>query len=256
MSVNLNFESYGDHTGPPIIFLNGMTQSTTHWKSQAKFFSKTHRVITYDARGQGKSPLGLEPLSLDLHSSDLATLLNRLGIQDCHLVGFSHGARIALAFASIYPDKVTSLTLCSASAIPTARAKTIIRSWRETLRLGGLEAMSWCALPSILGPDYLQINERMIRGMIKASIERNSLIGTTALLEAMMEYPDLSELAQKISCKTQVLYGTEDPLVGKAGATKLAKLCGGDVFEIKNCGHTIPIEKPSEFQALVKNFIS
>ncbi len=255
--MNLHHVVYGqEHQTHPIVFLNGMTQSTSHWKSQAKHFAATTKVLTYDARGQGESSLGLEPLSLELHASDLLELLDRLEIEKCHLVGFSHGARIALAFSSLYPDKVKSLTLCSATAIPSVRAKTIIKSWREVLNRGGLEAMAWCSLPSILGPDYLSANERMIRGMIRASVERNSLIGTTALLEAMMDYPDLSEFAAEITSPTQVLFGSYDPLVDKAGAEELARLTNGEVFEIQNCGHTIPIERPKQFQTHVENFLA
>ena len=254
--MNLHHIVYGQtHQTCPIVFLNGMTQSTSHWKSQAKYFAETTKVLTYDARGQGASSLGLEPLSLELHANDLLELLERLEIEKCHLVGFSHGARIALAFASLYSDKVKSLTLCSATAIPSVRAKTIIRSWREVLTRGGLEAMAWCSLPSILGPDYLAANERMIRGMIRASVERNSSTGTTALLEAMMDYPDLSEFAVEVSCPTQVLFGSHDPLVDKAGAEELARLTKGQVFEIDS-GHTIPIERPKEFQKHVEDFLA
>ncbi len=254
--MNLHYDIYGkEHAGAPIVFLNGMTQSTAHWKSHGKYFSDKFRVIAYDARGQGKSSLGLEPLSLELHAADLNELLASLPVEEVHLVGFSHGARIALSFASTYKDKVKSLTLCSATAIPSVRAKTIIKSWREVLKRGGLEAMSWCALPSILGPDYLRVNERLIRGMIRASVERNSLTGTTALLEAMMDYPDLSELAEKISCPTQILYGIHDPLVTVEGAQELGRLCKGEVFVVKDCGHTIPIERPQIFRSIVENFL-
>lgn len=254
--MHLKHIIYAQHLpDPPIVFLNGMTQSTSHWKSQAKHFSKTNPVLTYDARGQGESSLGLEPLTLELHARDLLDLLDDLKIEECHLVGFSHGARIALAFSSLYSDKVKSLTLCSATAIPSVRAKTVIRSWREVLNRGGLEAMAWCSLPSILGPDYLAANERMIRGMIRASVERNSLTGTTALLEAMMDYPDLIEFATEISCPTQVLFGSHDPLVDRQGAEELARLTGGEAFEI-TCGHTIPIERPKLFQKHIENFLA
>ena len=254
--MNLNHLIYGEvNQGAPIVFLNGMTQSTAHWKSQAKHFSSKYTVLTYDARGQGDSSLGLEPLSLEIHASDLLELLERLEFEQCHLVGFSHGARIALAFSSLYPEKVKSLTLCSATALPSVRAKTIIKSWREVLSRGGLEAMSWCSLPSILGPDYLAANERMIRGMIRASVDRNSLVGTTALLEAMIDYPDLSEFATETSCPTQVLFGSHDPLVEKEGANELARLTKGEVFEIIDCGHTIPIERPKVFQQHIEKFL-
>ncbi len=256
--MKLNHVTYGfdSSSKPALVFLNGMTQSTAHWRSHGRHFSDTHRVVTYDARGQGETPVGDEPLSLELHADDLAGLLDELELEKAHLVGFSHGSRIALQFANSHPERVGRLVLVSATATPSALARMIIRSWREVLDAGGVQALTWASLPTILGNDYLAASERMLSGIVKAAIERNSEEGVRALLDAMAEYPDLSDLARGVRAETLVVSATEDPLVTTEGAAELARLCGGTHEVIEGSGHTIPIERPDEFRRLIGQFVT
>lgn len=250
----LNFELFPQN-GKTVVLLNGMTQSTLHWRSQARAMQDTFQILTYDARGQGGTSVGDEPLSLELHAEDLAVLLDSLGIDDVYLVGFSHGARVALKFATEFPHRTRAMVLCSATARPTALARTIIRSWGEVLKAGGLEAMSWSSLPTILGEKFLRENEHLLGGIIKASLQRNSVDGVSKLLEGMRDYPDLSDLARHVSCQTLVISADEDLLVTRQGAEELAHLTRGRHVEVKGCGHTIPIEAPDEFREAVLGFL-
>lgn len=250
----LNFELFPQN-GKTVVLLNGMTQSTLHWRSQARAMQDFFQILTYDARGQGGTAVGEEPLSLELHAEDLAVLLDSLGIEDVYLVGFSHGARVALKFATMYPQRTGGLVLCSATARPTALARTIIRSWSEVLKAGGLEAMSWSSLPTILGQKFLGENEHLLGGIIKASLQRNSVEGVSKLLEGMRDYPDLSDLARHVSCHCLVISADEDLLVTREGAEELARLAHGQHVEIEGCGHTIPIEAPDEFRNAVLSFL-
>lgn len=239
---------------PTVVLLNGMTQTTANWKTQARALGEHARVISYDARGQGRSDVGDEALELGLHARDLVALLDHLEVSRAHLVGFSHGSRVALAFANHAPERLDRLVLCAATAEPTALAQTIIRAWREILRLGGLEAMSWASLPNILGRRFLDQNESLIEGIIKASTKRNSPEGVRRLLDAMMSYPSLDELAQGVSSPTLVLSADEDPLVTLEGAQALARLAHGEHVLIEGVGHTIPIEAPERFHQEITRF--
>lgn len=254
-SGQIHYTLYAKAGAPTVVFLNGMTQSTLHWKSQARAFHAKYQVLTYDARGQGESPAGPVELGLELHSADLAALLDHLGIEDANLVGFSHGARVALKFANDHPTSLARLVLVSATATPSALAKTIFRAWRETLRLGGLEAMTWCALPTILGEKFLADNEALIGGIVKASLQRNDADGVKRLLDALATYPDLSELAAGVKVPALVFTSIDDLLVTTEGARELARLCHARHIEIDGVGHTIPIEAPDVFRHTVTSFL-
>lgn len=258
--TTLHYVTYGDDgdrliDSTPILFLNGMSQTTLSWKTTARAMQSEHAIITYDARGQGESEVGAQDLSLELHADDVAALLDHLDVERAHLVGFSHGARVALATANHHAERIDHLVLCSATAAPTALARTIIRGWREILAAGGLEAMSWASLTAILGNTYLEQNEALIPGIIRASVQRNQPEGVRRLLDAMIEYPDLAQLARGVSAPTRVLYGEHDLLVDADGAETLARLCGGTARCIQGVGHTVPIEAPEPFRESLRDFL-
>lgn len=257
---NLYYELYETElptpNATPIVFLNGMTQTTMSWKTLARRLAPRSTVLTYDALGQGQSvPKKDASFSLEMHADDLAELLDHLEVERAHLVGFSHGARVALAMAKHHPERLDHLVLCSATAKPTTLQRAIIRSWREILQEGGIKAMSWAALPMILGNDYLTQHEHLIKGIISASTGRNQEEGVARLLEGIMRYPDLSELAEHVNAPTLVISGEQDMLVSKSGAQELARLCGGEHREISNVGHTVPIEQPQLFESLLLEFL-
>ena len=253
--IDLNYALDEGPTGAPtVVLFNGMTQSTEHWSSQAERLSDDFDVLRWDARGQGASGVA-ESITMDDHLRDLCGLLDHLDVERAHMVGFSHGARVALGMAAERPARVDKLVLCSLTAEPTALARTIVTSWKKTLEHGGLEAMSWTALPTILGDRYLEQHESILSGIVRASIRRNSEAGVKALLEAMDDYPPVAELARDVDAETLVLSADEDMLVTEDGAATLATLTDGTHRHFSGMGHTIPIEAPDRFADAVRSFL-
>jgi 3-oxoadipate enol-lactonase len=82
-------------------------------------------------------------------------------------------------------------------------------------------------------------------------VQRNTQVGIERLLDAMIAYPSLAELARGVEAPTLVLYGAQDLLVDDAGAALLAELTGGALQSVPGVGHTLPIEAPEAFRAAV-----
>jgi pimeloyl-ACP methyl ester carboxylesterase len=255
-SCSLYYEFDDNDHDEVVVFLNGMTQSTAHWNRQAKAFSGHYSTLKYDARGQGKSDVGDADLTLQQHAEDLTGIFDSAGIDRAHLIGFSHGARVAMAVASEYSERVDRLVLCSMAANNTALARTAVRAWKGILDSGGgLEALAWSSLTTILGNEFLEKNEGIIEGIVRATVDRNSEQGVRALVEAMLDYPDLVPVAERVSAPTLVISATEDLLVTADAARDLADITDGDWVEIENCGHTVPIEAPEEFRDAILAFL-
>ncbi|WP_158542242.1 alpha/beta fold hydrolase [Lujinxingia litoralis] len=255
--VTLHFEAHDQHSqGPWLVLLNGMTQSTQHWMSHARALRDRYRVLLYDARGQGQSQVPAQAPTLAQHAADLAELFDHLGIQRAHLAGFSHGARVALGFANAFPERLDKLVLCSATARPTALADTIVRAWYEVLRTGGLEAMAWASLPTILGSDFLGSHQKFLSNVVKASVQRNQPEGVRLLLEGLMAFEPVAELAADLDVDALVISADQDLLVTTEGAKALADLLDGEHILVEHCGHTIPIERPEAFRDALTRFLS
>ncbi|MDY6951672.1 MAG: alpha/beta hydrolase [Thermodesulfobacteriota bacterium] len=250
------YETQGIEPGQPVVvFLNGTMQSTVNWKPHGTALKDRFRVVMYDARGQGQSDLGKQKLSLEGHAADLGALLDYLEIKKAHLVGLSHGAKVALAYAAHAPERVDSLVLCSVTATLTHRARLFVRSWLETLKEAGLEAMIWASLPVVFGEGFLKDKARILEGLVKATARRNSKEGLRAFLEALLGYPSLSRTVPPLSIPALVISSSEDPLITEGGARELAGLCRGTHKHVTGIGHSVPSEAPELFNEMVFEFL-
>lgn len=256
-NCKIYYETHGfESPKPVVVFLNGTMQTTFNWRPHARVFKDSFRVILYDARAQGKSELGKKKLSLDLHLKDLSELLHHLKIKKTHLVGLSHGAYVALAFASRLPDFVDRLILCSISAEKSVQTNIIVKSWLEILQWSGLRSLAWAVLPVVFGEGFLKQNERMIDKMVEAIIVRNNKDALIAQLKAINNYPAPGSLAKKIKCPALIISGLQDRLVNTEDAKELANLCRGRHEEIPGIGHSIHAETPELFNKIVLKFLT
>ena len=254
--VQLHAERRGDPSLPALVLLNGMSQSTAHWRTHMRALADRFCVVAYDGRGQGKSTLGPRPFTLGHHVQDLLAVLDHFALERAHLSGFSHGARVALAAAAAAPERVDRLALTSIGTHDDPLRDLITGSWLELLRLGGLEAMAWATLPQILGRAYLDQHAAHAAAMVKATLQRNTLDGLEALVEGLRGFPPPLEDAPKVRADTLLLTSDEDLLVSPRAARALADAIEGTEHHvIDGVGHTIPIEAPERWRAHITRFL-
>jgi len=230
-------------------------QSTVYWKPQSVVLKDRFRVLMYDARAQGKSDLGEGKLSLEGHAEDFSELLKHLRVEKAHLIGLSHGANVALAYAAHSPEGVERLVLCSAATRQTCRAKLILKSWLNVLKNSDLETLAWVSLPVAFGENFLKQKEKILDNLIKAMVKRNHKTALIAHFEAMTVYPPLSQIAQNVRSPVLVLSGSDDLLVNESDAKQLAIICGGRHNHLIGIGHSIPAEVPEVFTKTVLQFL-
>jgi len=90
--VKLYYEETG--TGIPIIFVHEFAGDHRSWEPQVRYFSRSYRCITYNARGYPPSdvPMDGERYSQDRARDDIRAVLDGLGVDKAHVVGLSMGA--------------------------------------------------------------------------------------------------------------------------------------------------------------------
>lgn len=112
--VTLAAWSGGD--GPPVLLLHGYPQSSYMWRHVIPKLLADHRVIVMDLRGYGASDAPA-PDADDMRYSkremalDAAHLLERLGVENAHLVGHDRGARVVHRFCLDHGEKVRTATV-------------------------------------------------------------------------------------------------------------------------------------------------
>ncbi|GII58386.1 hypothetical protein Pth03_67750 [Planotetraspora thailandica] len=122
----------------PLVFLNGGFATQRHWGSVLRRLGGTHRTVTFDARARGKSGTSAD-YSVRGAVGDIGRVIEATGVERPILVGWSHGATIAVRYAAEHPDQVAGLVLVD-GAYPVAMfdeaGKEAVR--RQFRRLGPL----------------------------------------------------------------------------------------------------------------------
>ncbi len=244
-----------DTSRPVVIFLNGTAQTTLSWVLTVRRQNEVFATLLYDARCQGYSDIGSEPITLDRHIQDLCGLMNFLDIPTAHLVGLSHGAHVALGLTDRHPKRVNSLILCSIGANNRAKIQTRISNWISLLSRQGLKGFARHITADVLGPDYLDQNADLLDQMHHALVKRNRKEALLTHLNAMRKYPPAEQLAASVSHPCLVLSGENDRLIPPAAAASLAAHCRGRHQLIAGAGHSLPIEAPELFDKAILNFL-
>ena len=87
------------------------------WDPQAAGLTRHARVLRYDMRGHGRSPVPAPPYTLADLGADLIALLDRHGVERASLCGVSLGGMVSMWVAAHAPERVGRLVLCSTSAL-------------------------------------------------------------------------------------------------------------------------------------------
>ncbi len=155
MTFQLSHREWGEGSNP-LVLLHGFTGDSSAWEAMRPFWEKRHRVLAVDLPGHGGTGLppstGTEGFAQTLDA--LAELLSRKVGGPVDLLGYSLGARVALAFALARPERIRRLVLESGSpGLPLDRERVARRredgALAEVLEREGLEPFlkSWEALP-------------------------------------------------------------------------------------------------------------
>lgn len=103
-------------SGEPVILVHGIAvNADLNWRRPGilKRLAKDYRVIAPDNRGHGLSGKPHDPAAYGAAlAEDIPRLMDHLGIQRAHLVGYSMGAFIALKLAVIHPDRFVTIMPC------------------------------------------------------------------------------------------------------------------------------------------------
>jgi pimeloyl-ACP methyl ester carboxylesterase len=104
-------------SGPPVVLIHGMLNSSSHWRSVALNLAGDHTVIAPDLIGHGDSAAPRGDYSLGAHASSIRDLLAAMGIDRASIVGHSLGGGVAMQFFYQFPQRTERLVLISSGGL-------------------------------------------------------------------------------------------------------------------------------------------
>jgi 3-oxoadipate enol-lactonase/4-carboxymuconolactone decarboxylase len=234
----------------PLVLLHSLGTNAHVWDDQVGELARSYRVIRPDLRGHGLTGCTPGPYSMALFASDLAGLLDALGLDRAHIGGISIGGLIAQAFASAYPDRAASLILVdTALAIPPAQ------SWTERaalVRAEGLGAIADAVIARWVTPGFM---EEAATAGLRAMLLRTPAEGYAAAAEAIAA-ADFSASTAALAVPALVIVGDQDQATPVAAAQALHEaLAGSALVVVEGAAHIPTVEKPAAITAAIGNFL-
>ncbi|MFY0989577.1 alpha/beta fold hydrolase [Halomonas sp. C05BenzN] len=111
--VRIHYRQAGE--GPPLVLQHGFSDSIAGWYEAGWVarLERHFRLIMIDARGHGDSdkPHAPEAYALAHRVADVVAVLDALGLERVHCLGYSMGGWIGLGLAQAAPHRLLSLSL-------------------------------------------------------------------------------------------------------------------------------------------------
>src|SRR5215475_61876 len=90
---------------PALVFIPGWSTGADIWRRQIETFAKTNRVIAFDPRSEGESTKTTSGNTPETRAQDLHALLERVGVRQPVLIGWSQGVQDVAAYVERYGTK-------------------------------------------------------------------------------------------------------------------------------------------------------
>jgi 3-oxoadipate enol-lactonase len=243
----------GPEALPSLVFINPLGCDLRIWSEVVRILNPDFRVVCYDKRGHGLSESGPDRAEMADYASDLAALLDVLGVARAAIVGMSIGGVIAQEFYRQRPGLVAALVLCD-----TAAKIGTDESWDERIAAverGGIEAVADAVLARWFTPEFPRDRAAEYVG-VRAMLTRTPKQGYLAACGALKR-ADLRPYAGAIEAPTMCLVGDQDGSTPVDLVRQTAALIKGSRFEIiDGAGHLPNVEKPTAVARLIAEHVT
>jgi len=275
--VMLNFQCVGE--GSDVVLIHGLAANHAFWRLDVLLpFAKKHRVTIYDLRGHGYSEMTQKGYTSVDMAEDLHHLFNYLNISQAHLIGHSLGGVLALHYAVLHPERVSSLVIAD-SRIRGLQPTNYSMDWpnwekaSKKLKEIGLyvpeteaESGLWL-LEQIASPKWQKMRHKLEgtslfvpfggwNGGQKTAERWLELMNTTTAKQDFLSLAGLTvEKLSTIKKPVFAIYGENSPAI-----PSMHGLCN----HLPNCktaivagaGHFYPLTRPRIFVEMISRFLN
>ena len=253
MSVELGYTVDGPADAPVLVLGNSLGTTTEMWQPQVSALSERFRVVRYDHRGHGKSPVPDGDYELAELGGDVLAMLDALGLERVHLGGLSLGGMVAMWVAAHAPERVDRLALLCTSAKIGPPEMWAARA--ETVRAHGTEAIADMLVGRWFTPGFAAENPGVIawaRGLLTGT-PATGYAGCCAAIQRMDLLTDL----ESITAPTMVIAGAQDPATPPDAHARwiAAGIPNARLEIVPDAAHLANVEQPDVVNQLLLHFL-
>jgi len=236
--------------GTPLVLLHGFPLDHHIWDKVVPLLENNFDLIIPDLRGFGESTTVETPYTMEDLASDIAGLLDQLGIKESAVAGHSMGGYIALAFARNYPEKVKGLGLIATQALadPQERKEGRYKSVADVAEkgIGGVVDVMTTKFTS----------DEKLQEFARKSMEEQQPAAYIGGLKAMAERLDSTSLLASMEYPVVIVHGKADALIPfERGQEMKDAIPHAHFVEIEDAGHLPMLEAVQETADGLKQLI-
>lgn len=254
--IDLAYDETG--SGPPLLLIHAGIVDRRMWDDVLPALAERFRVIRFDMRGYGDSPLPSGPFS---YTDDAVAMLGALGVSRASIIGVSMGGHVALDLTIAHPELVERLVVLASGIDGWEHSDAMKHEWdleEAAWDAGDLDEVTWVNVRTWLdgptrGPDTLPaaLRQRVWEMQRRALDYDND--------DAKGAWATESRRARlgEISVPTFVMVGELDqPDFGEIARMIASEIPGARFEELPGVAHLPPMEDPEQFTAAVLPFLS
>jgi 3-oxoadipate enol-lactonase len=248
VSVALHHEVEGPYGASVVLLGSSLGTTLSVWDAQVPALAERLRVVRFDHRGHGRSPVPPGPYAIADLGADVLALMERLGVRRAHFCGLSIGAMVGMWLAANAPERIDRLVLMCTSAhmpaSPWAQRAAAVRA------AGTCEAVADAVVERWLTPAFAaQHPER--RQRLRAMLVATPADGYAACCGAI-ERMDLRGELPRIAAPTLVISGADDPATPPEHQQLIAGAIAGARLElVADAAHLAAVQQPQRVTRLI-----
>ena len=261
--VELHTESVG--RGDAILFVHEYAGDHRSWEPQVRRFSRSHRCITYAARGYPPSqvPAAAGAYSQQRAVDDAVAVLDGLGVEAADVIGISMGGFAGLHLTMQHPARVRSLVIAGTGyGAHPSEAPRFRKESEAITRLIEESGMKSFARQYLSGPARVQFRNKDPRGweQLVRQLGEHAVDGAVRTMRGVQrQRPSLYSLEAALSgiaAPVLILAGDEDD--GCLGTSLWLKriIPRSGLAVLPKSGHTLNLEEPDLVNAFIADFLS
>jgi pimeloyl-ACP methyl ester carboxylesterase len=257
-------------SGPPIVLIHGMVNSSRHWEDVAMRLAQDHTVIAPDLLGHGDSAAVRGDYSLGAHAASIRDLLAVIGTERATFVGHSYGGGVVLQFFYQFPQRVERIALVSSGGLghevsPLLRSAAL-PGFKGVLAAGAhprvLEALRSAGdrmreRGSSKGV-YLQAIARALRPLEQSGAREAFLQTLRAVIDVRGQRVSARDRLYLLGgFPTMIVWGGRDRTIPEQHGRDAHDLIPGSRFEtLPRAAHFPHLEDPGGLATLLRDFIA
>ncbi|MCE2457494.1 MAG: alpha/beta hydrolase [Dehalococcoidia bacterium] len=257
--LEFSFLEWGDPNSPPMVLLHGLTGHAHTWDLFANSLKDEYHIFALDQRGHGDTGWADPPqYNTEDFVEDVRELARHWGISRFTLIGLSMGAHNALDFASRHPEMVDRLVPVDIGpSLPSLRDPERQARWDPLYQdFDTLDEAYADAVESnpIADPEVIKYR---VRHNLKRTDDGRWTPKCTRDVALNWKPDDLSETIKEIQCPTLIVRGgVSDVLSVEVAESMRTAIPDCELATIAGSGHSVPQDKPADFEAAVREFLS